>query len=54
MSASTIIFIVLIFLIVASLPMWKHSKMWGGGYTPSIFVGLMLAAHMYTVLFTKA
>ena len=45
MSISTMIFIGLIVLVVAVLPMWNYSKMWGRGYTPSVFVGLMLAAH---------
>ena len=54
MSASTIIFVALIALIIASLPIWKHSKMWGQGYTPSIFLGFVLAAHIYTILFAKS
>ena len=53
MSSSTLIFIVLLVLIVATLPLWKYSKMWGSGYTPSVFLGIILAAHMYTVLFSK-
>lgn len=53
MSTSTLIFVVLIFLGVAALPVWKYSKVWGGGYTPSIFVSVMLAAHVYTIMFVK-
>lgn len=53
MGISTIIFIALLVLIFASLPMWKHSKMWGRGYTPSIFLGFILAAHIYTIAFGK-
>ena len=53
MSISTMIFIGLIALVVAVLPMWNYSKMWGRGYTPTIFVGLVLVAHLYTVLTAK-
>ena len=53
MSISAIIFIALGVLIVASLPVWKHSRMWGGGYTPTVFIGAMMAAHAYTVVFGK-
>ncbi len=53
MSISTMIFIGLIALFLAVLPMWKYSKMWGRGYTPTIFVGLVLVAHLYTVLTAK-
>jgi len=51
MEVSNIIFLVLILLIVAVLPMWKYTKAWGGGYKMSIIVGMVLAAHGYTVLF---
>ena len=44
---STMILVALLVLLVAALPIWKHSKVWG--YTPSVWLGLMLAAHMYTV-----
>jgi hypothetical protein len=46
-SISTMILIALLVLLVAALPIWKHSKVWG--YTPSVWLVLMLAAHMYTV-----
>ncbi len=50
MSASEIITIVLVFLIIAMMPGWKYSKTWGRGYTPSVFLGLMLLAHIYRVV----
>ncbi|MBL8520415.1 MAG: DUF3309 domain-containing protein [Betaproteobacteria bacterium] len=53
MSASTAIFVALFTLAIAVLPTWKYSKVWGGGYTPSIFCSMMLAAHLYTVMFVK-
>ena len=51
MSVSTIIFVVLIVLLLAAIPIWKHSKVWG--YTPSIWIVLMLAAHTYTIITAK-
>ena len=48
MKTATIILIALIVLLAAALPIWKHSKVWG--YTPSIWVGLMLGAHLYTMV----
>ncbi|MBL8513277.1 MAG: DUF3309 family protein [Betaproteobacteria bacterium] len=53
MSASTAIFAALIIAAIAVLPTWKYSRLWGGGYTPSIFCSLMLCAHIYTVVFVK-
>lgn len=53
MGISTIIFIAIIALIIATLPMWNYSKMWGRSYTPGIFLGFILAAHTYTVVFGK-
>jgi len=53
MSTSNIIFLVLIFLIIAVLPMWKYSRAWGGGYRMSTIVGMVLAAHVYTVMFVN-
>jgi Protein of unknown function (DUF3309) len=53
MGSSTAIFVALILGAIAFLPNWKYSKMWGGGYTPSVFISLMLAAHLYTVIFAK-
>ena len=53
MSSSVLITVVLIVLLIAAQPFWKYSRMWGGGYTPVIFVGAILAAHMYTIMFTK-
>jgi hypothetical protein len=49
-SSSVLIFVVLAVLAVAFLPNWKYSRTWGGGYTPSIFIGLMMVAHIYTIL----
>lgn len=45
---STIITVVLISILIAALPMWKYSKPFG--YTPTIWVGVMLAAHFYSIL----
>jgi hypothetical protein len=53
MGESAIIFTVLLVLVVAVLPMWKYSKMWGGGYKMSIIVGLVIVAHSYTVMFVN-
>lgn len=53
MSLSVMIYIVLFALIVATLPGWKHAKLWGRGYTPGVFLGLIVAAHTYTLLTTK-
>ena len=53
MGASNLIFLVLLVLIVAVLPMLKYSRSWGGGYKMSIIVGMVLAAHTYTVLFVN-
>lgn len=44
---STIITVVLIVILIAALPIWKYSKPFG--YTPTIWVSVMLAAHFYTV-----
>ena len=44
---STMILVGLLILLVAALPIWKHSKVWG--YTPSVWLVLVLAAHLYTV-----
>jgi len=44
---STLITVVLIVILIAALPMWKYSKPFG--YTPTIWVGVILAAHFYTV-----
>ena len=51
MGSSALIFVVLVLLIVAMLPAWKHSYLWGGGYAPSIFIAVILAAHTYTMVF---
>jgi hypothetical protein len=53
MGASNILFIVLLVLIVAVLPLWKYSRIWGGGYKMSLIVGMVLAAHTYTVIFVN-
>ena len=53
MAESSVIFLVLLVLVVALLPMWKYSRMWGGGYTMSMIVCLVLAAHSYTVMFVN-
>jgi len=53
MSVSVLIYIVLFALILATLPNWKYAGLWGRGYTPGIFLGLIVAAHTYTVLTAK-
>jgi len=50
MSITMIISLVLVILLIASLPIWKFSSMWGGGYTPTIFVAFMLGAHIFTAI----
>ena len=45
---STVITVVLIVIMIAALPMWKFSKPFG--YTPTIWVGVMLVAHFYSIL----
>ena len=47
---ATMIVLALVLLLIAALPIWKWSKVWG--YTPSIWVVLMLGAHLYTVATT--
>jgi hypothetical protein len=44
---STIITVVLIAILIAALPIWTYSKPFG--YTPTIWVSVMLAAHFYTI-----
>ena len=44
---STIITVVLIAILIAALPIWKFSKPFG--YTPTIWVSVMLAAHFYSI-----
>jgi uncharacterized membrane protein (DUF485 family) len=53
MSTSVLIYIVLFALIVATLPNWKYAKLWGRSYTPGIFLGLIVAAHTFTLLTAK-
>ncbi len=53
MSSSAIVSITLVILFLAALPVWKYSRIWGGGYTPCTFLGFMMAAHIYTVFFVK-
>ncbi|MBI3715893.1 MAG: hypothetical protein HY255_07870 [Betaproteobacteria bacterium] len=50
MSTTLIISLALVFVLILSLPIWKHSKMWGGGYTPVIFCCFMLGAHIFTAI----
>lgn len=50
MDASGIITVVLIALAIIFLPVWKFSSLWGGGKTPSVMCGMMLAAHFYTMV----
>lgn len=53
MSSAAIVSISLVVLFLAALPVWKHSRIWGGGYTPCVFLACMMAAHIYTVFFVK-
>jgi hypothetical protein len=48
---STIILVVLLFMVAAAVPIWKHSKAWG--YTPSIWLALMIGAHLYSIVTAK-
>ena len=41
MSASTIVMIILVLLLLGALPAWPHSRTWG--YYPSGGLGLLLA-----------
>lgn len=50
MSTTMIITLALVFVLILSLPIWKFSRMWGGGYTPTIFVCFMLGAHIFTAI----
>ena len=45
---STVITVVLIAILIAALPMWKFSKPFG--YTPTIWIGVMLIAHFYSIM----
>jgi hypothetical protein len=51
MLTSTLITIALAALLVLSLPMWKYTRMWGGGTVPPIFMCCVLGAHLYSVMF---
>jgi hypothetical protein len=53
MGSSFLISIVLVTLFIAALPVWKYSRIWGGGYTPCGFLGFIIAAHVYTMMFVK-
>lgn len=50
MGESAIITVALIVMAIIFLPMWKFSSLWGGGKTPSVVCGLMLAAHFYAMV----
>ncbi len=45
---STIITVVLVIVLIASLPFWKHIKPYG--YTPVIWASAMLGAHFYSII----
>ena len=45
---STAITVVLVGLSIVTLPFWKYSRHWVGGYKISGISGAMLAVHMYT------
>jgi hypothetical protein len=38
----------LILILIAALPIWKYSKPFG--FIPTIWIGVMLAAHFYSVV----
>ncbi len=48
MTLSTLLLIVLIFLIVGALPRWPHSQSWG--YAPSGGLGLLVVVVLVLVL----
>ncbi len=50
MGTNTIILLVLAGLLVLSLPIWKYTRVWGGGYTPPLIVAFMLGANLFAML----
>ena len=50
MSTPIIVSLGLLFVLVLTLPMWRHSRMWGGGYTLTLFAAFALGAHIFTTL----
>lgn len=51
MTASTILIIVLILLLVGGLPTWGYSRAWGGG--PSSVLGVILVVVLILVVLGK-
>ena len=47
---STAITVVLVGLSIVTLPFWKYSRHWGGGYKMSGIAAAMLAVHIYTII----
>lgn len=45
---STIFGVVLVIVLIASLPFWKHIKPYG--YMPVIWASAMLGAHFYSIM----
>ena len=50
MGVSTAITVVLVGLVIVTLPFWKYSRHWGGGYKMCGIAGAMLAVHLYTIM----
>ncbi len=50
MSTPWIVTLGLLFVIIITLPNWKYSRMWGGGYTLTLFAAFALGAHIFTTL----
>lgn len=48
MTASTLLLIVLILLVVGAIPAWPHSRAWG--YGPSGLLGVVLVVLLVLVL----
>jgi hypothetical protein len=48
MTLGTLILIILVIMLVASLPTWPHSRSWG--YYPSSGVGLLVLVLLFLLL----
>ncbi len=48
MTASTLLLIILVFILIGALPTWPHSKSWG--YYPSGGAGLIVVVLLILVL----
>ncbi len=50
MSSGIILLVILVILLLAGLPNWRHSKNWG--YGPSGIFGLLVVVVLILILFT--